>query len=705
MVPPTDAPALAIDVLGPLRVRVHGEDVTPKGHQASALLVLTLAAGRPVHEDSLIASAYGSGYRIGNEDEAVMNHVSRVRTRLGDRPDGKKWLPDRVRTTGLYYLDLPVEAVDAFTFSHGIDQLAENPDRDERLQAAAGLLPLWRSDPITAHHGYSRSATSLFKPYYRLRTQLVQMYARDLISVGDLDTAEGVVEEVLLDQPGNEALLVLSAEIESLMGSGKPWIPPEPEAQEPETVPKRLNAALLEHRVTLAISQLPPLTSAVETAMEDTLAVVVDEVIDASPGDGDLAAVLQELTAQYPGAVGVDQLCAALAPAAATVDSERRTRSAISRANSRFGHVAANQLHEFRVVVADQADEDGDVESVAVIRPIELASLLAKSPTLGTSIPTLQAAVTLYDAGAYSASIDQMIKLCRDLKTGTVLSTTQLTVFLYFLSKCLLKLNLDTPLRMLLDGLYLEATQRVCPELESERLQVIGVLNRQSGDLSNASAALDEAVEHLGEVAASTQIPVVWRALADAEVLRIHPRLDRAVRPGQQIARQAALRFASDALIRARSHLERFWQESGETTHYEGRLHGTSAFVTVARSVVDPDALEESDWVDAVRGSRAAFEPEHARKPIGIVAGRASLAAVHGAHAIWLRNRGDEDGAQEATRNAIEVLDVAYTRYLPQVELGAQFESTKLDTLRQSLEELKDPACTSMPPEALTPIL
>jgi hypothetical protein len=371
----------------------------------------------------------------------------------------------------------------------------------------------------------------------------------------------------------------------------------------------------------------------------------------------------------------------------------------------KVNHVLAradtNRMLEARVV-----RQGGSLE----IRIPDVATLLSHSTReLQIFEPLLRAACDLYEAGSYQASLTQFHRLAARLSDDLPITRSELTLFFYFLSKCLLKLNMYSSLNRLLDGPYRVFCVDVCPELEAERLLIAGVAHRHRGELGLAQACLDDAVAQLTLLASRSESALVHLSLADAYVLSAHPRFDSTVAPeAGLVARQATVRLTLAALESARKSYADYWRSGGRPSHYEGRLAGTMAYMTVVRSVVEPTTLDDEAWSRAAADARQGFEPEFDRKPVGVIAGRAALASVKMAQARWLAVTQPEDWpqrAQECLREAEGALSVVLANYVSQVELGPRFEYRKLMAIQSSIGVLTADPLGRVDPDALTPLI
>jgi DNA-binding SARP family transcriptional activator len=675
---------------------------------ACALIVLAVNAGKLVSLDSLLKAAYGAEGLCGLEDVWLGQHLLALRNTLGNTPDGRPYLTDEPPATQ-YGLAAEGRDIDAVRFSSGVDQLLQegiNLTRQERLTRGRELLDLWRADPVAEHRRVCKSSDRIFRPHRRLYRKLGALAVHDLAEAGDIDEAEDVLEAVLdLNRTDQELLKLRERLASGRLGRGRARVSP---SMSRPTDHSSVTFQLLEAQADLAVYGLASAWQATaKSPMADGLRTVLEELDSALlPDQAPLGELVRMVAARSSGSVTATALVHALWPDEDETTARLRLRAAVRGVNARLGRLPSNQLHEFSVTLRT-ADGTHDDEVVA-LSPVDVATLLTRSPR-ATSVmePSLRLAWTLYDAGSYSNSLQAFGAVAKAVTNGRVLSRTELTLFFYYFAKCLLKLNMYTPLQQLVEGPYQEFA-RNSPELDAERLQIAGTLHRHLGDLVESQRCLDAAVSLLERSAAEGGPAVLWRALCDAEVLQCHPRLDHAVAPGEQLDRQASVRFVKDGLKRARQHIDRFWQETGEMTHYEGRLAGTGAFVTIAESIVDPNGIDSSSWPLALDQARAGFEPEQARKPVGVVAGRSAFAAVHLARAAWLARTQGATASDEIRRDidaADEVLGVAMRHHLPAIELGSRFELRKLLALGEAIAAARTDAGTAISPDAMSPIV
>ncbi|MFJ1767860.1 BTAD domain-containing putative transcriptional regulator [Amycolatopsis sp. NPDC088138] len=131
-------PPLAVDVLGPLTVRVRGRTVTLTAGRLRALLAgLAMSAGRTVPLQRLTEIVWGDHLPV-DPRRSLQTYVSRLRSALGARfiethPAGLR-------------LDIAPDDVDALRFLRRLETAAADTDREE--SQLDGALSLWRGEPF-----------------------------------------------------------------------------------------------------------------------------------------------------------------------------------------------------------------------------------------------------------------------------------------------------------------------------------------------------------------------------------------------------------------------------------------------------------------------------------------------------------------------------------------------------------------------------
>lgn len=191
---------LSIGVLGPLTLRVDGRDVDVPGRQRRVLLaLLALAGGRPVGQDRLV-DALWEDEPPGKAEQALYNHVSRLRTHL--RPHG-----DRLeRVPAGYRLRLLDGELDA-------EVVRRIADREP-----VAALALWRGPALAefrAVPALEPEAVALDE----LRLRLVDDVLEQRLDDGDRAVA-GEARAAVVSAPLRERTLLLL--VRALAADGRP---------------------------------------------------------------------------------------------------------------------------------------------------------------------------------------------------------------------------------------------------------------------------------------------------------------------------------------------------------------------------------------------------------------------------------------------------------------------------------------------------
>ncbi|WP_243057641.1 BTAD domain-containing putative transcriptional regulator [Nocardioides sp. SR21] len=183
--------AVRVDVLGPLALHVDGRPVDVPGPQRRALLaVLALGAGRLVGTDRLVDALWPDDPPV-NADQALYNHVSRLRGHL------KPYAERLQRRGGGYVLDLLTDELDV--------------DEARRLAAAdrpREALALWRApalEEFRAIAGLEAEAVGLDELRVRLADDLLEARLR----TGDLAVAADAAAAVVADPLRERTVLLL----------------------------------------------------------------------------------------------------------------------------------------------------------------------------------------------------------------------------------------------------------------------------------------------------------------------------------------------------------------------------------------------------------------------------------------------------------------------------------------------------------------
>lgn len=403
---------------------------------------------------------------------------------------------------------------------------------------------------------------------------------------------------------------------------------------------------------------------------------------DANELDDRVSDLLRLLGMTYPDQVTEEELCRRLRIKRGT------QKPLLRRARQQLETRQRDSLSRFSV------EESG---SRYRLKRLPVADLLDRSPDSHAGLNyQLRLALSLYDVGRYGDAVAHMTTMFDSLSSrpGT-LTVPEHALFLYYLSKALLKLNWYDDLLDVLEGPYRELSQSLLKDLEVERLHVAGIRFRQLGDLSAAQTCFDGALNILLEMLGDDEDPVILRSLGDSHVLQAQCRLDQAVSSSQpSLVREACLRTATEALDKATSCFARSRELTGAGIHYEGRLYGARAFLGIATSLVEPAAMTRQRWLEIEGLARGGFEPERERKPFGVVAGKYALSVVLLAKARWHAATADRSGevaTQAAVNQANMLLRSVFEDYLEpgHVQLGPTFEMPKVQLVSRTLEELR----------------
>lgn len=415
--------------------------------------------------------------------------------------------------------------------------------------------------------------------------------------------------------------------------------------------------------------------------------------MSALPPDGDDHRphdLLRVLGATYPKPILETELVGMLGLAAnAEVAAIRR------KANQLLVDRRGEQLSQFSVQTFPAADSKD--ERVYQLVRLPIAQLLDRSPESHAGLNRdLRLGLSFYDVGRYAESVAQIASMLPALRANPgMLTVPEQALLFYYLSKSLLKLNWYEELHEVLEGPYQKLSHSVLKDLEVERLQVAGLRFRQLGELPAAQSCMDGALSILSWMAKTTRNePVLLRGFGDGHVLRAQIRLDLAVDVASpHVVRIANVSTADAALQKGQTYFERLRRITRAGNHYEGRLHGTRAFLGVVRSLLEPDTVSAADWAKWEATARGGFEPARDRKVFGIVAGKYAMSVVLLAKARWhsLAERGGgEAAARQAVTESNTLLRSLFEDYLEpaRVHIGARFELPKIQLAAESAEEL-----------------
>jgi len=191
---------VAIDVLGPLRLRVGDEERTVGGRRERVLLaLLASAAGRHVSDDRLVDELWGDEPPAAATN-SLQVAVSRLRRVLGEHAE--------VRRDPSGYTLVGAE-VDAVTVAGLTERLADLGPA-EVLDATAGVLGLWRGRPFAG----LGDAPTLAAETVRLeeaRLALVESRAEAFLALDRPEEAHRLLASVVGDHPFRERLWSLLA--------------------------------------------------------------------------------------------------------------------------------------------------------------------------------------------------------------------------------------------------------------------------------------------------------------------------------------------------------------------------------------------------------------------------------------------------------------------------------------------------------------
>jgi DNA-binding SARP family transcriptional activator/tetratricopeptide (TPR) repeat protein len=191
---------VAIDVLGPLRLRIGDEERTVGGRRERLLLaLLATAAGRHVGDDHLVDELWGDKPPAA-ATSSLQVAVSRLRRILGDHAE--------LRRDPSGYTLLGAE-VDAVTVA-GLTERLASLEPAEVLDATAGVLGLWRGTPF-AGLGEAPTLAAETVRLEEARLTLVESRAEALLTLGRPEEAHRLLSNVVGDHPFRERLWSLLA--------------------------------------------------------------------------------------------------------------------------------------------------------------------------------------------------------------------------------------------------------------------------------------------------------------------------------------------------------------------------------------------------------------------------------------------------------------------------------------------------------------
>lgn len=191
---------VAIDVLGPLRLRVGDEERTIGGRRERVLLaLLATAAGRHVSDDRLVDELWGEEPPAAATN-SLQVAVSRLRRVLGEHAEVRR------DPSGYTLVGADVDAVTVAGLSERLADL----EPAEVLDATAGALDLWRGRPFAG----LGDAPTLAAETVRLeeaRLTLVESRAEAFLALGRPEEAHRLLASVVGDHPFRERLWSLLA--------------------------------------------------------------------------------------------------------------------------------------------------------------------------------------------------------------------------------------------------------------------------------------------------------------------------------------------------------------------------------------------------------------------------------------------------------------------------------------------------------------
>lgn len=224
--PVQPAPArevLGVDLLGPLRVRVHADPVAVTGLRQRALLVLlAMAAPQPVPVERILAVLFDGATEAATV-RTLRSYVSKLRSNLGASSA-------QLRTSdGGYLLDLPAEALDVSRFRALLAAARELSVPELRLRTVDQALALWRGEPLVEvrRTAWGRSEARALSDAWM---DAVVLRAHTRLAVGDHAAVASELKPLLDAHPHREDLAAVV--LVSLYRSGRqvdalmlyPWL-------------------------------------------------------------------------------------------------------------------------------------------------------------------------------------------------------------------------------------------------------------------------------------------------------------------------------------------------------------------------------------------------------------------------------------------------------------------------------------------------
>jgi DNA-binding SARP family transcriptional activator/tetratricopeptide (TPR) repeat protein/DNA-binding XRE family transcriptional regulator len=192
------AARLAVDVLGPLRVRLGAADVdVAAAMQRRLLALLALHPGQTVPYARL-----AEGLWAGDPPTSWMYLTHRYARQLGDLLDPDR--PPIVRRGGGYRLDLPAERLDLARFDDLVSRAADL-DAEQAWLLLADALRCWRG-PVLADEGPQLAGHPAAVAANQRRVDAALAFADLAVERGTFHPAVADLRAVALDQPLHEGL-------------------------------------------------------------------------------------------------------------------------------------------------------------------------------------------------------------------------------------------------------------------------------------------------------------------------------------------------------------------------------------------------------------------------------------------------------------------------------------------------------------------
>ncbi|WP_084143163.1 BTAD domain-containing putative transcriptional regulator [Amycolatopsis taiwanensis] len=217
---PDVADGLRVEVLGPLRVWIHGETVE-LGSETQRLLLgmLALSPNVPVMRDALVETLWGAQSGGGNVD-SLQSRVSRLRRRLQPGGTDSESYGVLVSEGGGYQLTVADGQHDMLICRRLVTQARRAREAGELTEACrlfAGAVALWRGDPLAGLPALQSHPTvvALVRDY---RTLVVE-YAETACELGRYRDVLPLLQHAAEADPFHEA--VHAKLMIALAGSGQ----------------------------------------------------------------------------------------------------------------------------------------------------------------------------------------------------------------------------------------------------------------------------------------------------------------------------------------------------------------------------------------------------------------------------------------------------------------------------------------------------